>query len=249
MAVFSLNTPQLDLDQWFSKNEIDHAWPFSFELSGDLWEEHKEQLENFSRKDLLHGIVNPLEEASLSSLAQLNEEQFNEFVQHSLAYFNYLADQGVQYLVLKACFNEEKTHVHQDVQSRVVRFFNAILEQETRLTYYLPVSISTLENSPQLCQDVQYLYRLISSPRLKFRLTIPFPYDLSQFNKLNRLFAFEIKQLRLLLPVGFNSKLLFEMIRQLKALNFSGKMIFSADEPKMSQIDYLIEEVENLYKH
>ncbi|EDM26698.1 hypothetical protein LNTAR_18665 [Lentisphaera araneosa HTCC2155] len=77
----------------------------------------------------------------------------------------------------------------------------------------------------------------------------PFPYDLSQFNKLNRLFAFEIKQLRLLLPVGFNSKLLFEMIRQLKSLNYAGKMIFSADEPKMSQIEYLIEEVENLYKH
>jgi hypothetical protein len=249
MAVFSLNTRELELDQWFSANEIDHAWPFSFELSGDLWEEHRDQIEAFSRKDLIHGVVNPLEESSLSMLAQLNDEQFDEFVTNSLNYFNYLAEQGVQYIVIKACFNERRSLIHQDVHARIVRFFNAILQRETKLTYFFPVSLSALENSPEICEDINYLYKLISSPRIKFRLTIPFPYDLSQFSKINRLFAFEIKQLRLLLPLGFNSKLLFEMIRQLKALQFSGKMIFSADEPKLSNIEYLIEEVENLYKH
>ncbi|MDD7986446.1 hypothetical protein PQO01_15960 [Lentisphaera marina] len=246
MAVFSLNTAELDLDEWFS--EIDHAWPFSFELSGDLWEAYTDQLENFSRKELIHGVVNPLEEASLSSLNQLNDEQFDEFVKSSLDYFNYLSNQGIKYVVVKACFNDQKTQIHHDVQARIVRFFNAILEQENKLTYYFPVSINALENSPEICDDINYLYKLISSPRIKFRLTIPFPYDLSQFPSLNRLFAFEIKQLRLLLPLGFNSKLLFEMIRQLKALNYSGKMIFSADEPKLSNIEYLIEEVESLYK-
>ena len=180
MAVFSLNAPDLDFDQCFSNHQRPQAWPFSFEINGDLWEHSKDEILSLPQQQLIEGLVNPLEESSLSSLSQLSDEQFQEFLKSSLEYFIGLADKGLKYIVLKASFKDDITHTHHDVQSRIVLFFNYILEHEKRLNYYFPVSLNTLEHSPELCKGILYLYQLISSPRIKFRLTIPFPYDLSR---------------------------------------------------------------------
>ena len=142
----------------------------------------------------------------------------------------------------------EMTSAFQDVNKRLVEFFRFLIHSFPQTDFFLPVSLSSMENSPELYQQAFYLHNLINHPSLKFRLTLPFPYDLSLFNKLDRQLAFKCRQIRLLLPAGFEKERLFKMIRELKNTNYSGKLVFSADEPNLEAIEQLIDEVSGLYK-
>ena len=246
MAVFSLNCSDFNVEELESFSGKMEDWPFSFELCGESL--HENRIVDFAKHVPLSGLVHPFEESALSMLDQLSIDQYEEFKNSAFIAIENALNEGISFFVIKGAFNMEMTSAFQDVNKRLVEFFRFLIYSFPQAEFFLPVSLSSMENSPELYQQVFYLHNLINHPSLKFRLTLPFPYDLSQFNKLDRQLAFKCRQIRLLLPAGFEKERLFKMIRELKNTNYLGKLVFSADEPSLEAIEQLIDEVSGLYK-